>query len=148
MTHFVSALLDLHQYVNFVQTILTYNLLVNLSTDLWCGASWNNVLEDCPKACPEGTDEECGEGMICYDLSESELICRTPGIGVKEKGDPQKRWCGADYNDMLSSCPKRCPSGSDDECPLGRLQQEIRYLSSQAHSHLLTNKYLFRNELL
>ncbi|KAL7482139.1 hypothetical protein ACHAW6_007834 [Cyclotella cf. meneghiniana] len=86
---------------------------------LWCGSSWNNVLEDCPKACPEGTDEECGVGMICYDLTGNDVICRTSGIGVKEKGDPNKRWCGSDYNDMMSSCPRRCPGGSDDECPLG-----------------------------
>ena len=86
---------------------------------LWCGATWNQVLEECPKACPEGSDEECGPGMICYDLTGNDKICRTPGIGVKEKGDPQKRWCGADYNDMMSSCPRRCPGGSNDECPLG-----------------------------
>ena len=70
-------------------------------------------------ACPEGTDEECGPGMICYDLTGNDVICRTAGIGVKENGDPDKRWCGSDYNDMMSSCPRRCPGGSDDECPLG-----------------------------
>jgi hypothetical protein len=86
---------------------------------LWCGSTWNNVLEECPMPCPEGTDEECGAGMICYDLTGNDKICRTQGIGVKEKGDPNKRWCGSDYNDMMSSCPRRCPGGSNDECPLG-----------------------------
>jgi hypothetical protein len=57
---------------------------------LWCGSTWNNVLEDCPKACPEESDKECGAGMICYDLSKSDVICTTPGIGVKEKGDPNE----------------------------------------------------------
>ena len=59
---------------------------------LWCGSSWNNVLEECRAGCPEGTDEECemyGIGMVCYDLTGNDLICEEPNVGVKEKGDPQ-----------------------------------------------------------
>ncbi|KAL3790789.1 hypothetical protein ACHAWO_012923, partial [Cyclotella atomus] len=91
------------------------------SANLWCGSSWNNVLEECRAGCPEGTDEECallGIGMICYDLTGNDLICEEAGVGVKEKGDPQTRWCGATFNDMLATCPKRCPETT--ECDEGQ----------------------------
>ena len=59
--------------------------------NLWCGSSWNHVLENCAMPCPQGSDEECvlaGIGMVCYDLTGNDLICETAGVGVKEKGDP------------------------------------------------------------
>lgn len=91
------------------------------SANLWCGATWNEVLENCAKSCPEGSDEECGDGMMCYDLTGNDLICEYEGVGVKEKGDPDTRFCGVDYNDMLANCPKRCPGGTNDECGEGMI---------------------------
>ena len=85
--------------------------------NLWCGNSWIHMLENCPKPCPEGSDEECGNGMTCFDMSNEELICEYIGYGVKEKDDPEKRFCGDTYEKMHQGCPKRCRSGSNDECP-------------------------------
>lgn len=85
---------------------------------LWCGNDWMHLVENCPKKCPEGTDEECGfMGTTCFDMTGSDLICMTEGFGVKPKGDPMKRFCGNTFAHMHSACPKRCPSGSADECP-------------------------------
>jgi hypothetical protein len=56
--------------------------------NLWCGSSWNHVLENCSKNCVGGTDEECDYGMTCYDLTGNDLICKEATVGVKEKGDP------------------------------------------------------------
>jgi len=89
------------------------------SANLWCGQSWNHVLENCERSCPEGSDEECPAGSVCFDLTGSDLICMTEGYGVKEKGDPDKMFCGATYEEMLKTCPKRCPSGESSECPAG-----------------------------
>ena len=75
--------------------------------NLWCGSTWNDVLENCLNKCPEGTDEECSSGDICYDLTGNDLICKAEGFGVKKKADPQGRWCGDSYNHMMefvSSC--------------------------------------------
>ncbi|KAL9185661.1 hypothetical protein ACHAXT_003438, partial [Thalassiosira profunda] len=85
--------------------------------NLWCGTSWNHVLENCPKKCPEGTDEECGFLGACFDLTGNDLICAVEGAGVKVAGDPQERWCGSTYNQMMEFCPQRCPNG--DECTGG-----------------------------
>jgi len=87
---------------------------------LWCGNDWTHLVENCPKKCPEGSDEECGfMGTTCYDMTGSDLLCKTEGFGVKEKGDPLKRFCGTSFAQMHAECPKRCPSGSGDECPDG-----------------------------
>ena len=60
------------------------------------------VLENCPKKCPEGTNEECGAGEQCFDLTGNEpMICKTEGFGVKKKADPTKRFCGDTYNQMM-----------------------------------------------
>lgn len=89
---------------------------------LWCGNDWMHLVENCPKKCPEGSDEECGFfGSTCYDMTGSDLICKTEGFGVKEKGDPMKRFCGTSYSHMRAECPKRCPSGSNDECEDGQI---------------------------
>ena len=89
---------------------------------LWCGNDWMHLVENCPKKCPEGSDEECGFfGCTCYDMTGSDLICKTEGFGVKEKGDPMKRFCGTSYSHMRAECPKRCPSGSNDECEDGQI---------------------------
>ncbi len=85
--------------------------------NLWCGKSWLDMLENCPKPCPEGTDEECGDGMICYDMSNEAKVCEYMGYGVKERDDPNKRFCGKTFAHMHESCPKKCPSGADDDCP-------------------------------
>lgn len=87
---------------------------------LWCGNDWIHLVENCPKKCPEGTDEECGFiGTRCFDMTGSDLICKTEGFGVKEKGDPNKRFCGSSFAQMHAECPKRCPSGMSSECPDG-----------------------------
>ncbi len=85
--------------------------------NLWCGKSWLDMLENCPKPCPEGTDEECGDDMICYDMSNEAKVCEYMGYGVKERDDPNKRFCGKTFAHMHESCPKKCPSGGDDDCP-------------------------------
>eukprot|EP00984_Skeletonema_dohrnii_P000554 scaffold177_cov113-Skeletonema_dohrnii-CCMP3373.AAC.8 len=87
--------------------------------NLWCGETWLHMLENCPKPCPEGSDEECGNGMICYDMSNEEKKCLYMGYGVKEKDDPSKRFCGKTFAHMHESCPKKCPSGANDDCPDG-----------------------------
>jgi len=87
--------------------------------NLWCGETWIHMLENCPKACPEGSDEECGPGLTCFDMSSEDKICLYVGYGVKEKDDPEKRFCGETFSKMLESCPARCRSGSNDECPSG-----------------------------
>ncbi|KAL7443369.1 hypothetical protein ACHAXM_008913 [Skeletonema potamos] len=89
------------------------------SANLWCGESWIHMLENCPKACPEGTDEECGTGMTCFDMSTADKVCEQVGYPVKEKDDPEKRFCGKTFQSMHESCPKKCPSGSSDDCPNG-----------------------------
>lgn len=85
--------------------------------NMWCGETWLHMLENCPKACPDGSDEECGDGMSCYDMSNEEKKCLYVGYGVKEKDDPSKRFCGNDFAHMQENCPKKCPSGANDECP-------------------------------
>ena len=71
------------------------------SDNLWCGQTWNDVLENCAKKCPEGTDEECGFHGVCYDLTGNDLICKTEGYGVKAKADKSKRFCGSSWLDMM-----------------------------------------------
>ena len=39
-----------------------------------------------------------------------------PPKGIKERGNPDKRFCGESYDNMLESCPQRCRDG---ECPEG-----------------------------
>ena len=82
----VVVLLTIIEVIDIITHYLIYLIVIQ---DLWCGSSWNDVLENCAKNCPEGSDEECGPGLICYDLTGNDLICETAGVGVKEKGDPQ-----------------------------------------------------------
>lgn len=107
--------------------------------NLWCGSDWNNVLETCAKACPEGSDEECGPGLICYDLTGNDKICTTVGVPVKVKGDPLKRYCGATYNDMMKTVSDACPFLIlSIICPtMPRVSHFVHYrthVSSPAHS--------------
>ena len=97
---------------------------------LWCGNSWNNVLEECPKKCPSGSDEECGFFGVCYDLTGNDLICKTEGFGVKKKGDPNKRFCGDSYMQMMEFCPKRCPMGNEVGLPDSDIPCMFRLLTS------------------
>lgn len=90
-------------------------------SNLWCGSSWLQLTENCSKACPEGSNDECGRDsagslMICYDMSASDQVCQRAGKGIKEKGDPNKRFCGSSYQNMMEGCPLRCMDG---DCPNG-----------------------------
>ena len=51
---------------------------------LWCGSTWLNLVENCEKACPEGTDEECGTDwygnpMKCFEMPPEE-VCKEEGV--------------------------------------------------------------------
>lgn len=54
---------------------------------LWCGKSYKDLVENCPKECPGATDEECGDGMICFNMAEEEQSCNETGVGIKEPVD-------------------------------------------------------------
>lgn len=58
------------------------------SGKLWCGKSYKDLVENCPKECPGATDEECGDGMICFNMAEEEQSCNETGVGIKEPVDP------------------------------------------------------------
>lgn len=73
---------------------------------LWCGRSHMHLLENCPKRCEGGSDDECGmdeEGnqMKCFNMQSEETPCATVGVGVKEPTDPANLWCGSNYIQLL-----------------------------------------------
>lgn len=82
----------------------------------WCGSSYKNLVETCPKQCPGMTDDECGDGMTCFNMSEDETKCEEEGVGIKEPVDSANLWCGTSWNDVLENCAMACPEGSDEEC--------------------------------
>merc|ERR1719375_1340432 len=88
---------------------------------LWCGSSYRHLVENCAEACPSGSNDECGvdddgNEMTCWDMSEEEMYCNTTGLGIVEPTDPDMLWCGNSWNEVLEECPKKCPTGSDEEC--------------------------------
>ena len=78
---------------------------------LWCGKTYRHLVENCSKECPNGTDDECGDGMVCFNMSEEETSCSDEGVGIQEKIDPAMMWCGETWLHMLENCPKACPDG-------------------------------------
>ena len=77
----------------------------------WCGKSWADMSERCADECPNGLDEECPGGEVCYSGSP----CQFEEVEVIPP-DPDMLWCGASYGDLVENCPRRCPDG---ECPDG-----------------------------
>ena len=91
---------------------------------LWCATSYKHLVEHCPKPCEGGTDDECGQDedgndMFCFSMSEEEQVCNTTGVGVKEPVDSDNLWCGNSWNHVLENCPKKCPDGADEERDAG-----------------------------
>ena len=78
---------------------------------MWCGKSYKDLVENCPKECPNGSDDECGDDMICFNMSEEERSCSEAGAGVRVKVDSENLWCGETWLHMLENCPKACPEG-------------------------------------
>ena len=87
-----------------------------LKSKLWCAKSYKHLVEHCPMPCEGGTDDECGPDMTCFNMSEEEVVCTEPGVGIKDPVDPDKLWCGNSWNDVLENCGKKCPEGTDEEC--------------------------------
>lgn len=88
---------------------------------MWCGSSYRHLVEHCPKPCPSGSSDECGQDedgkdMECFDMSEEEKACTTRGVGIVEPVDPDNLWCGSSWNNVLENCAKKCPGGTDEEC--------------------------------
>lgn len=67
-----------------LQTLL---VTIQFAGKLWCGKSYKDLVENCPKECPGATDEECGDGMICFNMAEEEQSCNETGVGIKEPVD-------------------------------------------------------------
>ena len=73
------------------------------AANLWCGTNYKMLVEQCPKRCEGGTDDECGKDadgndMICFDMSTEETVCNMTGVGIKEPTDPDNLWCGTSWN--------------------------------------------------
>ena len=85
---------------------------------LWCGKSYKDLVENCPAECPSGLDEECGEGQICFNMSEEEQACNETGVGIREPVDSAMLWCGSSWNNVLEECRAGCPEGTDEECAM------------------------------
>ena len=81
---------------------------------MWCGSSWNNMLETCDKQCT--SDEDCGSGKTCWSAPNT---CQYIGVPVKETSEVGSLWCGVDYDDAMTSCHKSCPGETNEECPDG-----------------------------
>ena len=79
---------------------------------LWCGRSYKHLVEHCPKQCPGGTNDECGQDengvdMTCFNMSEEEVSCAEEGVGIKDPVDPDMLWCGNDWIHLVENCPKK-----------------------------------------
>lgn len=48
-------------------------------------------MENCPKQCPGGSDDECGNDMICFDMSTEKVSCNETGVGIKDPVDPLRK---------------------------------------------------------
>jgi hypothetical protein len=66
---------------------------------LWCGKNYKDLVENCPKECPGGSDYKCGDGMICFDMSTEEMSCNETGVGIKDPVDPL---CECKLDDVTS----------------------------------------------
>eukprot|EP00122_Pirum_gemmata_P000206 Pgem_evm1s177 len=80
-----------------------------------CGSTWGEANGSCSATpCPNGTDEECGNGESCYaDLA----VCdTTPPI----TGGSNTKRCGTSWGEANGSCSATpCPNGADEECGNG-----------------------------
>mmetsp|Transcript_9742 Transcript_9742/g.21041 ORF Transcript_9742/g.21041 Transcript_9742/m.21041 type:complete len:1023 (-) Transcript_9742:106-3174(-) len=92
------------------------------SSTNFCGSTWGDASSDCEhkQPCPNGTDEECTNGGVCW----ADTTCDSNnGAGLLyNKNDPSHlRFCGSSWTDASENCniDRHCPSGESTECPDG-----------------------------
>ena len=81
---------------------------------MWCGSSWNDMLETCSSQCT--ADEDCPASKTCWSAPNT---CQYIGVPVKEKSEVGSLWCGVNHDDAMTSCHKACPGETNEECPSG-----------------------------
>ena len=102
------------------------------SSNLWCGETRFDATRNCGRAgyhCPDGF---ClGSGMSCFMIgshceeeeggeSGGDSSSSSNGGGGGAIGDVSDAYfCGVTHTDAVSSCHKRCRSGSPADCPTG-----------------------------
>lgn len=101
----------------------------------FCGIGWAEAKDNCSPAthCPSGSNDECEDGEQCYswlpDCNFADMITGGEQQGSSQpKFDPddpvRSFFCGSSFADADGSCFKEdhwCPSGSDKDCPAGKI---------------------------
>ena len=111
----------------------------------YCGVDWSDAIGNCDDDshwCPDGTDEECPDGKICFAGTdckyESDLVpTGAPIIPPSAAPTPEplptqspvmynapenSRFCGTGWENVRTTCRlgSHCPSGDHAECPTGQ----------------------------
>lgn len=97
--------------------------------DMYCGTTWIDAFENCPQACPSGSDSDCTEvGHSCHGYTGCAVKSGGSngnnglaiGAGNDGGGDDtyKNNMCGVTWLTAMLSCSKPCPPGTD--CPGGQ----------------------------
>eukprot|EP00581_Thalassiosira_minuscula_P012047 CAMPEP_0183732264 /NCGR_PEP_ID=MMETSP0737-20130205/37987_1 /TAXON_ID=385413 /ORGANISM="Thalassiosira miniscula, Strain CCMP1093" /LENGTH=387 /DNA_ID=CAMNT_0025965227 /DNA_START=94 /DNA_END=1254 /DNA_ORIENTATION=- len=89
------------------------------SNHYFCGSSWCDAAYSCGRACPGGTNEECGNGQNCYaDVPCSSDGLSSPPPNVEPPPSIFSMYCGRSAEDAATTCWNPCRN--DDDCCLGQ----------------------------
>ena len=86
------------------------------STNLWCGESRFDATRNCGRKGYECLDGNCLQDLSCYKIGNE---CEIGGTATTTGDASDTYFCGVTHTDAVSSCHKRCRSGSPAECPTG-----------------------------
>ena len=88
------------------------------TTNLWCGESRFDATRNCGRKGYECLDGYCLQDLSCYKVGNECEIGGTAATTTTTTGDTSDTYfCGVTHTDAVSSCHKRCRSGSPAECP-------------------------------
>ena len=97
--------------------------LATTTTNLWCGESRFDAGRNCGRKGYECADGYCLQDLSCFMISNQCEIAgseTTAAAGAGATGDVSDTYfCGISHADAVSSCHKRCRSGSPADCPAG-----------------------------
>lgn len=91
------------------------------TTNLWCGENRFDAIRNCGRKGYDCVDGYCLQDFKCYMISnQCDYGSAATTTTTTITGDASDTYfCGTSHTDAISSCHKRCRSGSPSECPAG-----------------------------
>ena len=98
----------------------------DITSTFFCGTDRTHASTSCHKHCPSGSPDECEDGEACFgniscqaEVPKANDETEQPSDGSIAFDITSTFFCGTDRTHASTSCHKRCPGGSPDECDEG-----------------------------